>query len=249
MRQYRWQLNKGQTSPLHLGDFAVEQILKLSNALSRPLKILDVGCGSGNMMSQVLSRLPKSAVESVTGIDWSPAAIDRLQGTSIYSSVVLCKSSTLPFKDNEFDIAISIENLEHLYRDDVVPAIVDMARIAYAIVIVTPTMADVINLQWLDSEIPQATADTDTVSELDFQALEGAVHKSTVTPASMAQAGFYVGNPNHGRYYAVSSTIVPAHIQVIGILPDYSSECLNTRYIHLLHNSRNLHSKILNEDY
>jgi SAM-dependent methyltransferase len=198
------------------------------------------------MTNYIISRVNTDCIGSVTGLDWSPVAVQRLQGNAVYSKVLLCQSSILPFNTNEFDVAISIENLEHLYVNEVVPAIAEMTRVAKHIIIVTPAIHNIINLGWLNVEIPAAETDDEEISEEEYQALEGAVHKSAVLAHSMANAGFEIGSPDHGRYYAKSESLNLNEITALG-LSKTDIESTNQRYINLLHNSRDLY-RALNEN-
>jgi SAM-dependent methyltransferase len=232
-RHQRESLKLGQTSPGWCADFAIEKIKHINEQINKPLNILDIGCGSGNQMSNIQNQCGKDMFSKRVGLDWSPVAVERLHGSDIYDEVKLCQSSKLPFADKEFDIAISIENLEHLYVDDVKPALEEMMRIAKYIVVVTPNHSDVINHSWLNWEIHEASIDPEPIDIVEFQVLEGAVHKSVVIPESMVQAGFEIGQLDHGRYFAESDKVDLNKIVVIGIHP-IEADSIETKYQMLL---------------
>lgn len=74
---------------------------------------LDMGCGTGKMMD-VLSSFGK-----VSGLDFSNEALDfcRKRGHKSLYKVDL-SSDKIPFDDNYFDAAFSLDVLEHIKRED-----------------------------------------------------------------------------------------------------------------------------------
>jgi len=243
-RIYRETLRKGQTSPPLLSDFAIEQIQQLHETLGRPLNILDVGCGSGEQMARIVQHCGTHMFANIVGIDWSPAAVERLQSSTIYQQVLLCESSELPFDDQAFDLAISIENLEHLYVEAVVPAIKQMARVAEYILIITPTFDDVINHDWLNRERAAAAQDSEPIDAVEYQILEGAVHKSAIVISSMRAAGFTLGAWDHGRYMGRSADINMNIIHVEGISP-VPADSFESQYQLLLKASQELDQHLI----
>lgn len=243
-RIYRETLRQGQTSPPVLSDFAIEQIQQLHQELKRPLNILDVGCGSGNQLSRIIAHCGADMFDKKIGLDWSPSAVARLQDSELYDQVLLCESSELPFDTEAFDIAISIENVEHLYVDDVVPAIKQMARVATYIIIITPTFTDVINHDWLTRERAAAAVDPEPIDATEYQILEGAVHKSAIVISSMREAGFKLGAGDHGRYMGKSIDIKFPIIHVEGIRP-ISADSYETKYQLLLKASQELDQHLI----
>jgi SAM-dependent methyltransferase len=73
---------------------------------TRPLRILDAGCGTGGMTQRL------AAQGSVTGLDWSPLALSlaRRRGPLpwIRGSV-----ERLPFRTGTFDVVVSLDVLYH----------------------------------------------------------------------------------------------------------------------------------------
>ena len=114
-----------------------------------------------------------------------------------------------------------------------------MMRVANYIIIITPTPADVINHDWLGREIPAALADIESINEVEYQMLEGAVHKSVVIPETMLDANFELGLSSHGRYFAKSDNVNLDKIKVIGISPN-KEETFELKYQTLLKESLGL---------
>jgi SAM-dependent methyltransferase len=79
--------------------------------LPDPARILDAGCGSGRNMVELVRR------GSVTGIELSPPSVEiareRGCGEVVEGSVL-----EMPFADDSFDLAVSLDVIEHL-QDDV----------------------------------------------------------------------------------------------------------------------------------
>lgn len=76
-----------------------------------PLRILDIGCASGYLTSQVATFFPHS---EVFGIDSYKKAIEF--GRKVYPTIkfVVADAHSLPFNNRTFDLITCIETLEHL---------------------------------------------------------------------------------------------------------------------------------------
>jgi len=77
-------------------------------------RILDIGCGGGKNISNLLSRAPQG---TVYGVDYSPESMEKskranktavLQGRA---KITQASVSSLPFEDGEFDIATAFETI------------------------------------------------------------------------------------------------------------------------------------------
>lgn len=244
VRYYRQDLRKnGMTSPPELANYPVYVIANLHNELlQRPLSVLDVGCGSGAQMRRITETVGDQFFSRRVGIDWSQRAVELLQEQRIYDSVVHAQSSVLPFANREFDVAISMENIEHLYSDQIIPAISELCRVASYVIITTPRPEDCINQEWLSKEIPEAELDTDPMDYSDWLLLEGAAHKSIINPESMLEAGFSWDYPLHGKYFGISDNVDVSKIRYSALaqepLPD--TDDYRQHYIKLLKDSLKL---------
>lgn len=219
MRPYRQRLvSSGQSSPLYLSDVPILWLEKLARAQGRPLSVLDVGCGLGDQMRRIRERLPQDLAR-VGGVDWSPATVRFHASSGIYDEMLPADSAALPAADQSWDVALSMENLEHLYGEQSVAAIRELVRVARSVIITTPLPRDVVNRPWLAGEISEAEADPLPLPAAEYVCLESAVHKSALDPASMAEAGFTLvqTTPAHGHYFAMSSQLRPERIRCIGI--------------------------------
>jgi ubiquinone/menaquinone biosynthesis C-methylase UbiE len=223
LRTYRHSITTaGQASPASLSAEVIRTIRThfSPGAAAGKLSILDVGCGLGHQMKLIRESLP-GYFHRIEGLDWSPATVEahRRDPDSVYDAVTLCDSGALPFGDRTFEIALSMENLEHLYGHEAVKSIEEMARVAKHVIITTPVPSDCVNFNFTYPEIVEAILDPIPLSERDFICLESTIHKSTVFPQSMKDAGFTVSAEGHGHYFARSDDIRCDRIQCVGIQP------------------------------
>jgi SAM-dependent methyltransferase len=84
--------------------------LALPGAGGQPTTILDAGCGSGRNMVELARR------GAVTGVELSPPSVEKARkrgcGEVIEGSVL-----EMPFADGSFDLAVSLDVIEHLEDD------------------------------------------------------------------------------------------------------------------------------------
>jgi len=260
VRQYRLLITSaGQASPPELG-YRVVDILKQhlhSESRSAPISVLDVGCGLGHQMALIHSSLPQ-LFSRIEGVDWSPATIDKhlADDESVYDQVTLCQSDRLPFEDGQFDLALSMENLEHLYGDASIRAIAELARVAKHVLISTPLPHDCINFRWIYPEIVEAIMDPVPLAHRDYICLESAVHKSTLFPSTMEKSGFQCILGQHAFYLAKSNQICTDRIACVAIDPQPGHPCApgapamadgdyKGNYLQLLAESASLNERIL----
>jgi ubiquinone/menaquinone biosynthesis C-methylase UbiE len=77
-------------------------------------RILDIGCGGGKNISNLLGRAPQG---SVYGVDYSPESVEKSKRTNKTAvlqgraKVMQASVSSLPFEDGEFDIATAFETI------------------------------------------------------------------------------------------------------------------------------------------
>lgn len=107
----------------------------LIKSVLTPKNILDAGCGPGFLMLM----LHELGVE-VSGIDAAPAAVAGVP-KEINDKIRLGSVLNLPFQDQEFDVVISREVLEHLTVIEVAKAVREMCRVSSRIVYITTRFA------------------------------------------------------------------------------------------------------------
>ena len=89
-------------------------------------KVLDVGCGKGFLMFDFTQILP--GIE-VRGIDISTYAIENAK-PEIKHLIDHGSAVKLPYADNQFDLAISLNALHNLHTYDLDPALREFQRVA-----------------------------------------------------------------------------------------------------------------------
>ena len=95
--------------------------------LTKDSKILDVGCAKGFMLHDFKKVLPNIIVE---GVDISQYAIDNaIEEVKSFLQVGNAKDLSM-FKDNEFDLVISINTVHNLKLDECKQAIREIQRVA-----------------------------------------------------------------------------------------------------------------------
>jgi SAM-dependent methyltransferase len=82
-------------------------------AVADPKSLLDVGCGEGVLAQRFARRLPE---RRVVGIDLEEESIQTgwAQHTAPNLQYMTMRAESLPFAENEFDVATAIEVLEHV---------------------------------------------------------------------------------------------------------------------------------------
>jgi SAM-dependent methyltransferase len=89
--------------------------------------VLDVGCGDGSLLRSVDSAICK------VGVDISFTALSLV--TSVHR--VLASSEVLPFRENEFDLVMSTEVLEHLPAGGFEASCSEIQRVARGYVLIS----------------------------------------------------------------------------------------------------------------
>ena len=86
------------------------------------LRLLDVGCGTGNHIARYSSRGFDAA-----GVDGSEEMLEHARAANPWATIELADVEHLPFEDASFDFALCIEVLRYL--PDPEPCIKEMARV------------------------------------------------------------------------------------------------------------------------
>tara|TARA_B100002019_G_C21069369_1_gene498212 strand:- start:47 stop:709 length:663 start_codon:yes stop_codon:yes gene_type:complete len=94
--------------------------------LKKGMKILDVGCAKGFMMYDFFRLIPGIEIK---GIDISKYAIQKCL-PEMKNKVEVANAKSLPFKDNSFDLVISINTIHNLNREDCAKALKEIERVS-----------------------------------------------------------------------------------------------------------------------
>jgi 2-polyprenyl-3-methyl-5-hydroxy-6-metoxy-1,4-benzoquinol methylase len=104
-----------------------ERTLNELFAKADPQSLLDVGCGEGVLVHEWAARI---APRRVVGIDLEEPSIQAgwAQRPAPNLEYRIMKAESMPFADDEFDVATAIEVLEHV--PDPAHTVAEMARVA-----------------------------------------------------------------------------------------------------------------------
>lgn len=82
--------------------------------------LLDLGCGTGLELDDYFERVPSARV---TGIDLAPGMLDGLRKKFPEKSLTLVLGSyfDVPFDENAYDAAVSVESLHHFTKGEKTP--------------------------------------------------------------------------------------------------------------------------------
>jgi len=88
--------------------------------------VLDVGCGKGFMLYDMIKLIPNITVK---GVDISTYAIENaIEDMKPYVQVADAKN--LPFEDNSFDVVISINTIHNLEQENCAQALKEIERVS-----------------------------------------------------------------------------------------------------------------------
>jgi 2-polyprenyl-3-methyl-5-hydroxy-6-metoxy-1,4-benzoquinol methylase len=81
-----------------------------------PSRLIDVGCGTGDLLAAIVSRLP--AIEEVVGVDHTEAGLARLSELVPTAGRICGDLFEIDLPSRPFDLVVCTEVLEHLDRPD-----------------------------------------------------------------------------------------------------------------------------------
>jgi len=93
--------------------------------------ILDVGCGNGILTNYLNDNFSNDFIR-ICGTDRSETSLKMVKGEKVQSDI-----TSLPFKDNEFEIVTCLEVIEHLPQKVYAQALKEIERIAEKYVIIS----------------------------------------------------------------------------------------------------------------
>jgi len=94
--------------------------------LSAGSKILDVGCAKGFMLHDFRELIPGIQVQ---GIDVSAYAIEHSK-EEVKPFLFVADACSLPYKDHEFDLVISINTIHNLEKNELTKALREIERVS-----------------------------------------------------------------------------------------------------------------------
>lgn len=83
-------------------------------------KVLDLGCGTGLELGYYFDAVPTA---HITGIDLAPGMLDELRRKFSHKALTLILGSyfDVPFGEDAFDAAVSVESLHHFTQAEKIP--------------------------------------------------------------------------------------------------------------------------------
>lgn len=94
--------------------------------LNSASSVLDVGCGKGFMLHDMMELIPGITVK---GVDISEYAIENAIG-DMKPHLQVGNAITLPFENNSFDVVISINTVHNLIREECAQALREIERVS-----------------------------------------------------------------------------------------------------------------------
>jgi tRNA (cmo5U34)-methyltransferase len=90
-------------------------------------RILDLGCGTGLELGYYYEMVPTALV---TGIDLAPGMLEALRKKFPEKALILIQGSyfDVPFQENAFDAAVSVESLHHFTKEEKIPLYAKLRR-------------------------------------------------------------------------------------------------------------------------
>jgi ubiquinone/menaquinone biosynthesis C-methylase UbiE len=107
-------------------------------------KVLDVGCGTGLLVKYLNSHNFKAL-----GCDSSAEGVKAAKKANGPKKIILARASSLPFKDNSFDLITSVSVIEHLTQKEALNFILESKRVLKKngfIFLVTPNLSTPLRL-------------------------------------------------------------------------------------------------------
>lgn len=93
-------------------------------------RILDIGCGTGNLTVLVAKRYPAA---TVVGLDPDPASLDRARRKAVRNKITAsfdqAFAEALPYPDASFDVVLCALALHHVTEEHRIQALREIARV------------------------------------------------------------------------------------------------------------------------
>jgi SAM-dependent methyltransferase len=134
---------------------------RISRTLPDMGLILDAGCGTG----QVASQLKRSGHRFI-GLEIDDSKLAAARGKRTHFAMVLASVEQLPFRSGSFDCVLSTEVIEHLKFDGSERALTEFQRVAGGTVIVTTPNGEGEEPKEAESNLHQAHECAWTASDL-----------------------------------------------------------------------------------
>ena len=101
--------------------------------LNSDSSVLDVGCGKGFMLYDLVKLLPGI---NIAGVDISNYAIEN-SVESIKPFLKVANATSLPYEDKSFDVVISINTIHNLEEEELIISLKEMERVSKKFIFIT----------------------------------------------------------------------------------------------------------------
>lgn len=158
-------------------------------------KVLDVGAGSGlygfllkHCYDKTFHNKP---FEQVDAVDFSEKSVNYLRVSGNYHNVYFTNSCKLPLEDDKYNTVLCIENLEHLYEEEIYDALKELYRVCKErLIISTPPPLMVGNYTDTQKRFDYLSEKIDFISYEEYLEICVSLHKSCINVQSFLDAGF-----------------------------------------------------------
>ncbi len=157
--------------------------------------VLDVGCGAGlygYLLKYSWYRCgANKKFKQVDAVEFSEETVKELTKMHLYDNIFQTNAATLPLSDNSYDVVMSIECLEHLYKEDLETAIKELYRVSKDILIIsTPPMGLCGNARWCIEEIDRIKKENKFITYDEYNEYINTLHKCCVDTDVFVKMGF-----------------------------------------------------------
>jgi len=109
---------------------SVELVIKNLKKLSRDQIIwLDVGCGDGIILREVMKRLKNNIRVKLLGLDIAKSKLQRLKHNCPQVDVIVGDALNIPFKNNSLSIVTCFELIEHFEKEEGIRILREIHRV------------------------------------------------------------------------------------------------------------------------
>jgi 2-polyprenyl-3-methyl-5-hydroxy-6-metoxy-1,4-benzoquinol methylase len=110
-QSWKWAIGSGREE---MGNLEINlQFLDESDLLRAPMKVIELGCGTGSLCEA----LHQKGI-AIAGCDVSPVAIDHGREKYPHLHLSVVNAEQLPWENETFDAVLSFDVLEHLFNPD-----------------------------------------------------------------------------------------------------------------------------------
>jgi methionine biosynthesis protein MetW len=194
----RWKNSDQKMVPRH------QAALDLIDFSDKP-KILDLGCGDGFFMAILNERGGLTQ-----GLDISEEGVKKCLAKNLKAEVLDFETDKIPFVDKEFDYAVCLDCLEHMFFPEKLLA--EAARVAKKLVIAVPNFSSLpARAQMLFGQVPENNhVHKGHIYWFNYQVLMKMLEKNNLSIKKLAVKTFWEEKPLIGKAMKKLKKLFPA---------------------------------------